>query len=107
MTVYICCVSGFSSSILGANLKKWLGLRTDEPVFVEAASSKQLRDEGEMADVILLAPQMACSRTKFEAQFPDIPILNIDSRDYGLGRVEKIGQDILAVLKTGKPDFKE
>lgn len=97
MIIYICCVSGFSSSILGSNLEKWLSERSDAPVFVEAASAKQLRDEGEMADVILLAPQMACSRKKFEAQFPAIPILNIESRDYGLGKVEKIGQAILEI----------
>lgn len=53
MTIYICCVSGFSSSILARNLENWLKERMDSEVLVESASYRTIKDEGEMADIIL------------------------------------------------------
>lgn len=95
MTIYICCVSGFSSSILAKNLEAWLGKEMDEEVFVESTSYRGIKDEGEMADLILLAPQLGWTRKELKTLFPDTPVFSIDSVDYGRGRAEPVGRKIL------------
>ncbi|MEY8381216.1 PTS sugar transporter subunit IIB [Ileibacterium valens] len=98
MTIYICCVSGFSSSILARNLENWLKERMDSEVLVESASYRTIKDEGEMADIILLAPQLHWTKDELSSMFPTTPIFLIERLDYGLGKAEPVGRQILAMI---------
>lgn len=99
MTIYICCVSGFSSSILARNLENWLSERMDDDVLVESASFRGIKDEGEMADIILLAPQLAWTQKELEGRFPGTPVLKIEPVDYGRGNAISVGKEILKIQK--------
>lgn len=100
MNIYICCVSGYSSSILARNLEKWLSERLNEEVYAESSSFRQIKDEGEMADLILIAPQMAWAAKEISSRFPDTPVIKIDSVDYGRGRPEPVGQKIIDSIRS-------
>lgn len=102
MTICLCCVSGFSSSILGRNLETWLQERLGEPVIVQPCSYRQCKDEGDLAELILLAPQMTWARQEMETLFPEAVVLSISPREYGMARPDRIGQEI---LQAQKPAF--
>ncbi|WP_282109073.1 PTS sugar transporter subunit IIB [Faecalibaculum rodentium] len=104
MTICLCCVSGFSSSILGRNLENWLKKRTGQDVIVQSCSYRLCKDEGDLADLILLAPQMTWARQEMEQLFPDALILAIGHREYGLGEPEMIGREILKLCRQADGD---
>ena len=101
MTVYLCCVSGFSSSIMARNLEIWLQERMEEEVLVEPASYRMMKDEGALADIILRSPQMAWARQKLSGLIAPVPVLTVGIQAYGLGQPDEIGREILGLAAAG------
>ncbi len=102
MKIVLVSYSGTSASILKDRMSAWA--RTN---LVEAEimiSSLSGLDEGkEDADIILVGPQVRCALASVRERVPeDIPVLAVDTRDFGMAKGDRVMQEAIAEIKRYK-----
>lgn len=79
MKILLICSGGVSTSILAANVRKYLGV-SDK---IKALPLSQITNQTQEYDVILIAPQIKYLCEKLQNEHPAIPIGIMDESMYG------------------------
>lgn len=80
--IILLCAAGMSTSLLVTKMQdaaKEQGLE----YHIEAFAINEDKKASELADVLLLGPQVRFQVKKMREKYPDLPIDSIDMRDYG------------------------
>lgn len=103
MKIVLVCYAGMSTSMV---MKKMEKAAADQGLNLElaAASISDLDDHKDGASAILLGPQIRFALDEVKQKVEDkIPVLAIDTRDYGMMRGDKILSDtVKAIEEFGK-----
>jgi transcriptional regulator with XRE-family HTH domain len=71
-----------------------------KPIAVEMASLSKVTIKATQADLILLTPEAKFAANELQASVPQVPLILLDSQDYGLLNIPKIAEQCLNVLAT-------
>jgi transcriptional regulator with XRE-family HTH domain len=71
-----------------------------QPIAVEMASLSKVATKAIQADLILLTPEAKFAINELQASVPQVPLILLDSQDYGLLNIPKIAEQCLNVLAT-------
>ena len=82
MKISLFCSAGMSTSLLVAKMQKEAVARGLD-FEIEAFADSTVKKNGDLADVILLGPQIRFLEAKIKKQFPNTPVAAIDMRAYG------------------------
>lgn len=106
MKVVLVSYSGTSASILKDRMSAWVHANLMEAEII--ISSLSGLDEGkEDADIVLVGPQVRCALASVREQVPDhIPVLAVDTRDFGMARGDRVMQEALAEIRRYKEQLK-
>ncbi|MBE6122558.1 MAG: PTS sugar transporter subunit IIB [Solobacterium sp.] len=88
------CAAGMSTSLLVSKMKEEAA-KNGWDYEIAAYSLTESAQQGPLADVILLGPQVRYAVSKMKADFPDKPVASIEMRDYGMMN----GKAVLAVAR--------
>lgn len=88
------CAAGMSTSLLVSKMKEEAA-KNGWDYEIAAYSLTESAQQGPLADVILLGPQVRYAVNKMKADFPDKPVASIEMRDYGMMN----GKAVLAVAR--------
>ena len=102
MKVVLVSYSGTSAGILKDRMSAWAHANLIEAEAI--ISSLSGLDEGkEDADIVLVGPQVRCALTSVRERVPDhIPVLAVDTRDFGMARGDRVMQEALAEIRRYK-----
>lgn len=67
-------------------------------ISVTTHTSNEVATYGPEADLILLTPAFAYAQAEVAKEFPQIPVLTITQKDYGLLNVETLYQEIVTLI---------
>ena len=81
MKVLLCCVAGVTSTLFASKLKD-AAARKRVDATVWSASEHAVEYSGDLADVIMVEPQLRASYDKIKAAYPDKPVLLITEDDF-------------------------
>jgi PTS system cellobiose-specific IIB component len=102
MKIILVCYSGSSASILKDRMQAWARANLIE-VEVIISSLAGLEEDKEDADIVLVGPQVRCAFTSIRQQVPErIPVMAVDTRDYGMAKGDRILQDAMAEIERYK-----
>lgn len=102
MKVVLVCYSGSSASILRERMLAWARANMLD-VEVIISSLAGLDEDKEDADIVLAGPQVRCALAGVRERVPDrIPVLAVDTRDYGMAKGDKILQEAMAEIERYK-----
>lgn len=79
MRYLLICNGGVSTSILAANIKKYMPL-SDE---IKAMPLSSINDSVKDVDIILIAPQIQYIKEQIQADYPDSIVVVINEKAYG------------------------
>lgn len=94
--IILACAGGLSTSMLVQSMKEAAKLQKMD-VFIDAVAETTL-DKYIDLDIIMLGPQVDHLQETL-AQKYDIPVVTIDSMDYGMMDGAKVLADALAIIK--------
>lgn len=99
MKIILVCYSGSSASILRDRMLAWCRSNLmDAEVII--ASLAGLDEDQEDADIVLVGPQVRCALSNIRERVPaGIPVLAVDTRDYGMAKGDRIMQEALAEIR--------
>lgn len=102
MKVVLVSYSGTSASILKDRMSAWAHANLIESEIV--ISSLSGLDEGtEDADIVLVGPQVRCALASVRERVPGrIPVLAVDTRDFGMARGDRVMQEAIAEIRRYK-----
>ncbi|MFV0254805.1 MAG: PTS sugar transporter subunit IIB [Erysipelotrichaceae bacterium] len=80
--IILLCAAGMSTSLLVTKMQNAAKERGLE-YHIEAFAINEDKRASEIADVILLGPQVRFQVKKMQEKYPELPIDSIDMRDYG------------------------
>lgn len=102
MKVILVSYSGTSASILKDRMSAWARDNLIEAEII--ISSLSGLDEGkEDADIVLVGPQVRCALASVRERVPaNIPVLAVDTRDFGMARGDRVMQEALAEVRRYK-----
>ncbi len=99
MKLILVCYSGSSASILRDRMLAWARANLLD-VEVVISSLAGLDDDKEDADIVLVGPQVRCALASVRENVPErIPVMAVDTKDYGMGRGDRILQDAIAEME--------
>ncbi len=103
--IYLFCSAGMSTSMLAADMQKAAD-KHNLPISVKAFPHGKLGEiiENDRPDAILLGPQVKYLLKETEERYgkSGIPIMVIDSGDYGMMNGEKVLKTAIAKMKKAK-----
>lgn len=98
MRVLLVCYAGMSTGILMKKMREY-ALEKQIPLEMDAVPLTELVDNYEGADIILLGPQVRYALGECEKTVDNkIPVIVIDSRDYGLMNGKAVLDKVLKTL---------
>ena len=102
MKVVLVSYSGTSASILKDRMSAWANANMVEAEII--ISSLSGLDEGqEDADIVLVGPQVRCALASVRERVPvQIPVMAVDTRDFGMARGDRVMQQAIAEIKRYK-----
>ena len=99
------CYSGSSASILKDRMLSWAHANLVEAEII-ISSMAGLDDDKEDADIVLVGPQVRRAMANIRERVPGrIPVLAVDTRDYGMAKGDRIMQEAIAEVKRYKNQF--
>lgn len=102
MKIVLVCYSGSSASILRDRMLAWTHANMMETEII-ISSMAGLDEDKEDADIVLVGPQVRCAMANIRERVPmKIPVLAVDTRDYGMAKGERIMQEALEEVKRYK-----
>lgn len=102
MKLVLVCYSGSSASILRDRMLAWARANLLE-VEIVISSLSGLEEDKEDADIVLVGPQVRCAMSSVREQVPGhIPVMAVDTRDYGMAKGDRILQDALEEIERYK-----
>lgn len=105
MKIVLVCYSGSSASILRDRMLAWTHANMMEAEII-ISSMAGLDDDKEDADIILVGPQVRCAMANIRERVPmRIPVLAVDTRDYGMAKGDRIMQEAIAEVRRYKDQF--
>lgn len=101
--VYLFCYAGMSTSLLVAKMNKIVE-KFNLPIEIEAHSYAQAHTiiPEQKPDCIVLGPQVKFMFDEMKEKYAPIPVMVVDTADYGAMNGEKVLKDIIKVLKGDK-----
>ena len=99
MKIVLVCYSGSSASILRDRMLAWA---RDNLVNVEVVVSSLagLDYDKEDADIVLVGPQVRCAIDFVRERVArSIPVMAVDTRDYGMAKGDRVMQDAMEEIK--------
>ncbi len=96
LKITLVCAAGMSTSLLCKKIIDAAKKKGFNEIECNAYPSSELKKCAQGSDVILLGPQISYEEKKVKEQFPDIPVIVIPMKDYGLMNGEKIFNDLAA-----------
>ncbi len=102
MKVVLVSYSGTSASILKDRMSAWAHANLVEAEII--ISSLSGLDEGkEDVDIVLVGPQVRCALASVRERVPlDIPVLAVDTRDFGMAKGDRVMQEAMAEIRRYK-----
>ena len=89
MKILLCCLAGVTSTLFASKLKDAASIkRVDATVW--SASEHAVEYSSNLADVILVEPQLKGSYEKIKADNPDKPVILISDDDFKNFNAQKI-----------------
>ncbi|MCD8198035.1 MAG: hypothetical protein LUE24_12880 [Lachnospiraceae bacterium] len=104
MKIILVSYSGSSASILRDRMLAWAhsNLMEAEVIVSSLAGLDGDRDD---ADIVLVGPQVRCALASVRERVPKkIPVLAVDTRDYGMAKGDRVMQDAIAAIKRYMED---
>lgn len=101
MKIMLVCAAGLSTSILMSKMKKWAESNGVD-LKIEAYGLSEYTEHYKNYDCVLLGPQISYKADEIMASVGNTPTAQIDSMDYGMGRVENIIKQVEALLKVNE-----
>lgn len=102
MKIVLVCYSGSSASILRDRMLAWTHANMMETEIIISSMAGPDEDK-EDADIVLVGPQVRCAMANIRERVPmKIPVLAVDTRDYGMAKGERIMQEALEEVKRYK-----
>lgn len=99
MKMVLVCYSGSSASILRDHMLAWAHANMVETEIV-VSSLAGLDNDKEDADIVLVGPQVRCALSNVRERVPlCIPVMAVDTRDYGMGKGDRIMKDAMAEME--------
>lgn len=99
MKIVLVCYSGSSASILRDRMLAWARANLMETEII-ISSMAGLDDDKEDSDIVLVGPQVRCAMANIRERVPmQIPVLAVDTRDYGMAKGDRIMQEAIAEIK--------
>lgn len=102
MKVVLVSYSGTSASVLKDRMSAWANANLmDAEIIISSLSGL---DEGkEDADIVLVGPQVRCALASVRERVPEhIPVLAVDTRDFGMAKGDRVMQEAVAEIKRYK-----
>ena len=96
LKITLACAGGMSSSLLVKRLEQ-AAQAIDLEISVRAIGQGRIAQYREETDILLIAPQVKYTFKGTQKQFPDLKMMVIESRSYGMMDAEKILQAALAL----------
>ncbi|MCI8584859.1 MAG: PTS sugar transporter subunit IIB [Lachnospiraceae bacterium] len=102
MKVILVSYSGTSASILKDRMSAWAHANLIESEILISPLSGL--DEGtEDADIVLVGPQVRCALASVRERVPGhIPVLAVDTRDFGMAKGDRVMQEAIAEIRRYK-----
>lgn len=103
MKILLVCYAGMSTSMVMNKMKSYAAEKQID-LNVEAISISDLEDHLDGVEAVLLGPQIRFAMGEVEQKTGGkIPVIQIDTRDYGMMRGDKILEDtVKAIQEFGK-----
>ena len=98
MKILLCCVAGVASTLFASKLKD-AALRKVSDVTVWSASEHAVEYSIDLADVVLVEPQLKSSYEKIKALAPEKKVMLLSDEDFKNFNAIKIFNDIQEELK--------
>lgn len=98
MKILLCCLAGVTSTLFASKLKD-AASRKRSDVMVWSASEHAVEYSAELADVILITPQLKGAYEKIKAANPTKTVILINDEDFANFNAIKIFNDILAEVE--------
>lgn len=101
--VYLFCNAGMSTSLLVAKMNKIVD-QHNLPLHIEAFSYAQAHTiiPDHKPDCIVLGPQVKFVFEEMKEKYAPIPVMVVNTVDYGSMNGEKVLKEIIKLLKGGK-----
>ena len=102
MKIVLVCYAGMSTSMV---MNKMKAAAKEQQIELDAVAVpvSDLDDHKDGADAVLLGPQIRYAMDEVKAKVEDkIPVMAIDTRDYGMMRGDKILKDTLKAIEEFK-----
>ncbi|MCD8097054.1 MAG: hypothetical protein LUE31_03255 [Lachnospiraceae bacterium] len=99
MKIILVSYSGTSASILRDRMLAWArsNLMEAEVIVSSLAGLDEDRDD---ADIVLVGSQVRCALESVRERVPrKIPVLAVDTRDYGMAKGDRVMQDAIVAIK--------
>ncbi len=106
MKIVLVSYSGTSASILKDRMSAWAHANlVDAEIIISSLSG--LNEGKEDADIILVGPQVRCALASVRELVPEtIPVLAVDTRDFGMAKGDRVMQEALAEIWRYKEQLK-
>lgn len=102
MKFVLVCYSGSSASVLREKMQACARANMLD-VEVVISSLAGLRLDKEDADIVLVGPQVRCAFASIREQVPErIPVMAVDTRDYGMANGERILKEAMEEIERYK-----
>lgn len=98
MKILLCCLAGVTSTLFASKLKDAASRKRND-VTVWSASEHAVEYSIDLADVVLIEPQLKGSYEKIKAAHPDKKVILISDEDFVNFNAAKIFNDICEELK--------
>jgi len=102
MKIILVCYSGSSASVLRDRMLAWAHTNLMD-IKIVISSLSGLEDDKEDADIVLVGPQVRCALASIRETIPEqIPVMAVDTRDYGMANGERIMEEALEEIERYK-----
>ena len=100
MKLVLVCYSGSSASILKDRMLAWARANLlDVEIIVSSLAGLDEED----ADIVLVGPQVRCALASVRERVPErIPVMAVDTRDYGMAKGDRVMQAALDEIRQYK-----
>lgn len=89
MKILLCCLAGLTSTLFASKLKDAASRKRND-VIVWSASEHAIEHSIQLADIVLVEPQLKGSFEKIKAMAPEKTVMLIDEEDFKNFNAQKI-----------------
>ncbi|MFP7288773.1 PTS sugar transporter subunit IIB [Shouchella clausii] len=97
--IVLVCAAGMSTSLLVSKMQKAAEKKPEE-ITINATAGSELKKYADEMQVLLLGPQVAHLKSRYESEFTSIPVEVINSVDYGMMNGEKVLDRALELIEN-------